>query len=455
MATGGGRSERLAIVGVFLLALLICVSLGWSCYRSVQAATEAASRVTHSYRVIGELSNLLSTIKDAETGERGFIITGDQRYLAPYRAALGTVKGVLENLPDLAKDNPHQLQRLGSIETLTRDRLEQLAETINLRSRKGFPSARAVLMRGVGKDTMNAIRGEVGLAIGEEEELLRVRTAVQKEASNRATYALLVGDLVGIFVLLALFAYLWREMSARIKSAEELRQSEQILLHQSRMAAMGEMLNNIAHQWRQPLNVLGLTIQELEFCYKDGSFTGEFLEDSVAEAMKTIKHMSQTIDVFRDFMTLNREKLAFGVNQVIAKTVGLINEDFKNKNIDIDFVSSGDPQANGYPNEYGQVLLNLLMNAKDAFLERSVSNARILVHSWAENGKAVVTITDNAGGIDQENLDKVFDAYFTTKALGRGTGIGLFMSKNIIENSMGGRLSVRNVAGGAEFRFEV
>jgi len=114
-------------------------------------------------------------------------------------------------------------------------------------------------------------------------------------------------------------------------------------------------------------------------------------------------------------MLLNRERLAFGVNQVITKSISLINEDFKNKNIDIDIVFSGDPQANGHPNEHGQVLLNLLMNAKDAFMERSVSNARIRVRSWTENGRAVVTITDNAGGIDKENLDKIFDAYLPPK----------------------------------------
>jgi len=112
-------------------------------------------------------------------------------------------------------------------------------------------------------------------------------------------------------------------------------------------------------------------------------------------------------------------------------------------------------QVNGYPNEYSQVLLNILMNAKDALLERGICDPLITVASWQENGRAVVTITDNAGGIKDEIMGNIFDAYFTTKNLGKGTGIGLFMSKKIIENRMGGRLTVRNVAGGAEFRIEV
>ena len=99
--------------------------------------------------------------------------------------------------------------------------------------------------------------------------------------------------------------------------------------------------------------------------------------------------------------------------------------------------------------------MNLLRNANDALLERRVNDARITVRSWAENDRAVVTVTDNAGGITEEILEKIFDAYFTTKDLGKGTGVGLFISKNIIENNLGGRLSVRNVEGGAEFRIEV
>ena len=245
------------------------------------------------------------------------------------------------------------------------------------------------------------------------------------------------------------------ETDERIHAVEELRTREQMLIQQSRMAAMGEMLGNISHQWRQPLNVLGLKFQELGLSYKHGRFSEELLYGNIAKAMEIIQHMSQTISVFQDYLKPNKEKTLFSVNEIVAKTVSLIEENFENQAIRVEILSSGDPQIDGFPNEYGQVLLNLLVNARDAFLERGVSDAQITVSSWVEKGRSVTTVTDNAGGIGEEILDKIFDAYFTTKELGKGTGVGLFMSKNIIERNMGGRLSVRNVNGGAEFKIEV
>ena len=148
-------------------------------------------------------------------------------------------------------------------------------------------------------------------------------------------------------------------------------------------------------------------------------------------------------------------KVSFEVDQVIGKTVGLIEENFHDKGIGIKVACTGDPLINGFPNEFGQVIFNLLMNAKCAFIERGVSDAWITISSRVQDGRAVVTVTDNAGGIKEQILQKIFDAFFTTRELGKGSGVGLFIAKNIIEKQMGGRLSARNVDGGAEFRIEV
>ena len=244
------------------------------------------------------------------------------------------------------------------------------------------------------------------------------------------------------------------QTAERIQAMEELRQKDQLMIQQSRMAAMGEMLGNIAHQWRQPLNVLGLQVQELRISSRLGRFSEELLDSTVDKVMEIIKHMSQTIDDFRDFLVLDKEKQLFHVDQVIRKSVSLIEASLWEQSIELEISCTGDPQINGHPNENGQVIINILMNAKDAFRERRREDARIWVRSWTENGKAVLTITDNAGGIKEEIMDSIFDAYFTTKALGKGTGVGLFMS-NMIIGSMGGNLTVRNVEGGAEFRIEV
>ena len=246
-----------------------------------------------------------------------------------------------------------------------------------------------------------------------------------------------------------------KESAGRILAVEELRKKEQLLIHQSRMAAMGEMLANIAHQWRQPMNMLGLKIQQIGLSYELGGFSKELLDANIEKAMDILFHLSQTIDDFRDFSAPDRVKSLFRVDRAVAKTVSLIEDNFKGLGIAIETDIGQDLQINGYPNEYGQVLLNILMNAKDAFAARKKDDARITLRAGAQEGKVVLIIADNAGGIKEEIIDKIFDPYFTTKELGKGTGVGLFMSKTIIEKNMGGRLGVRNVEGGVEFRIEV
>lgn len=255
--------------------------------------------------------------------------------------------------------------------------------------------------------------------------------------------------------LLKIYRELEKETGQRIRAMEELSEKERLLIQQSRMAAMGEMLGNIAHQWRQPLNVLGMIIQQLEISYEFGEFSGELLQKSIGEAMEIVLHLSQTIDDFRNFSDPDKAKSLFSVKEVVTKTVSLIGESFREQHINIEVSTSGDPQISGYPSEYAQVLLNVLINARDALFEQGTKEARITVRSWMEGGRAVVTIADNAGGIKEEIIDKIFDAYFTTKELGKGSGVGLFMAKTIVEKNMGGRLTVRNVRGGAEFRIEV
>jgi len=242
---------------------------------------------------------------------------------------------------------------------------------------------------------------------------------------------------------------------ARIRAMEELREKERMMIQQSRMAAMGEMLGNIAHHWRQPLNVVGLAIQDLGLSYQTGALTKELLDSRIDKAMNVVLHLSKTIDHFTTFTAPDKGKSLFKVDQLVSKTISLVEESFREQRIAI-YVSTRDaPQINGYPNEYAQVLLNIMMNARDAFLERGIIDGRITVCSWEENGRAVVTVTDNAGGIEPGIFSKIFDPYFTTKELGKGSGVGLFMSKTIIEKNMGGRLSARNTDDGVELKIEV
>jgi signal transduction histidine kinase len=215
------------------------------------------------------------------------------------------------------------------------------------------------------------------------------------------------------------------------------------------------MIGNIAHQWRQPLNTLGLLVQELQLSYECGQFSGEALEKSVDDAMQVIRHMSQTIDDFRHFFQTDREKVTFRVAEVVDKVVNIVGASLKQHRIELTVSASGEAIIHGYPNEYSQVLLNILLNAKDVFGERNVAQPRIELQVYEEEGKAVVLIDDNAGGIPAQIVDKIFDPYFTTKSPDKGTGVGLHMSKTIIEKNMKGSLTARNHADGARFRIEV
>lgn len=247
-----------------------------------------------------------------------------------------------------------------------------------------------------------------------------------------------------------------RSLEVRIARAlEDLRKQDQMMILQERFAVMGEMINNIAHQWRQPLNTLALAVQQLPMCYDSPVFTRDFLEQKAAMAMKLIEHMSHTIDDFRNFFSSGKEKKTFDVNEVIRQTLALIEPSLHEQQIKIDFHPEGHPMISGFTSEYSQVLLNILLNARDALLDNKIANALITIRAFSKDTASVVTISDNAGGVATNIIDRLFDPYFTTRGPDRGTGIGLFMSKTIIETNMAGRLTVRNDAGGAEFRIEV
>ncbi|OGU13063.1 MAG: hypothetical protein A2076_07225 [Geobacteraceae bacterium GWC2_53_11] len=240
-----------------------------------------------------------------------------------------------------------------------------------------------------------------------------------------------------------------------LRAVEELRLKDQMLIQQARMAAMGDMINNIAHQWRQPLNTLGLVVQQTMLFHDTPKFSRDFLQNNTDKAMKLIQHMSATIDDFRDFFKSDKEPAQFDVNEILEKTIALIEQNFQHQKINVILHSDGEAPATGYPNEYGQVILNILTNARDVLIERNIDHALISLRSYVEGDKTVVTITDNAGGVDEAIMDRLFEPYFTTKGPDKGTGIGLFMSKTIIEQSMGGTLTMRNTGTGAEFRIEI
>ena len=235
----------------------------------------------------------------------------------------------------------------------------------------------------------------------------------------------------------------------------DLRLKDQTMIQQGRLASMGEMVNNIAHQWRQPLNNIGLIIQNLQFSFDAGTITHDELKTEIGTAMDVIMHMSRTIDDFRNFFREDKQKGSFLVSKTVHRAIEFISAVLARNEFRVDFEDDPDVTAIGYQNEYAQVLLNILSNSREACIERSIITPRIQIRVTAENGRSVVYVRDNCGGIAEEIMPKIFDPYFTTRSPDKGTGIGLYMSKVIIEQNMGGHLTARNTEDGVEFRIEV
>ncbi|ABB45155.1 PAS/PAC sensor signal transduction histidine kinase [Sulfurimonas denitrificans DSM 1251] len=228
-------------------------------------------------------------------------------------------------------------------------------------------------------------------------------------------------------------------------------QQHEIMCHQSRLAAMGEMIDSIAHQWRQPLNSLGIIVQGLRHISSQKNIDVKFLKEIEAEMMQKLNYMSQTIDDFSVFFRITKQKESFNLLQSIEDAIRLIEIQLKNYTIAIEITKdeSLDLSILGFANEFRQVILNMINNAMMAIVSRSVQNGKIgiLIKRVKENFQ--IEIVDNGGGISKEDMPKIFNPYFTTKD--KGSGIGLYMSKVIIESHMNGLLRVKNTKDGAKF----
>ena len=232
-------------------------------------------------------------------------------------------------------------------------------------------------------------------------------------------------------------------------------QQYEIMCHQSRLAAMGEMIDSIAHQWRQPLNGLGLIVQGLKHISKSESFDKESLIEVEGEIMEKINYMSQTIDDFSDFFRISKTKENFDVLQSIDDALRLIDMQLKSNNVKVNIVFEEgiSQEVIGFPNEFKQVVMNIVHNAMTAIVKISQQNGEIDITLNSVGEKLTICIVDNGGGIQEKNLDKIFDPYFTTRE--NGSGIGLYMSKIIIEHHMQGYLNVQNYNEGTKFCIEL
>lgn len=250
--------------------------------------------------------------------------------------------------------------------------------------------------------------------------------------------------------------YLNINLESRVVEETQRRiEQERLFMQQGRMAAMGEMIGAIAHQWRQPLNIVALIVQNICADFDDGILTKEDMNGYTESVIGQLQHMSTTIDDFRNFFIVDKRNAEFEPCRQIAAVLQLVNAQMKANNISINLIRGRSAMACGVPNEFSQVMLNLISNSKDAFIANEVVAPMIEITIDYEEPNIIVKLRDNAGGIADEIAGKVFDPYFTTKKKELGTGIGLYMSKMIINDHFGGSLSFENKGGGVEFMISI
>lgn len=224
----------------------------------------------------------------------------------------------------------------------------------------------------------------------------------------------------------------------------ELKQKDKLLSQQSKMAAMGEMIENIAHQWRQPLSLVSSISTGIIVKKELGVSDFDDEKKDLEKINDTAQHLSQTIEDFRNFFKSDKEKKEFSILKSIEKNLMLIEGILKSNNIQIVLEQKDDCKIKSYENEFTQALLNIFYNARDVLIEKSLEEKFIFINVQSNKENIVVTVLDNGGGIENSIIEKIFDPYFTTKHQAQGTGIGLYMTHQIIEKHMGGKIIVEN-----------
>jgi signal transduction histidine kinase len=232
------------------------------------------------------------------------------------------------------------------------------------------------------------------------------------------------------------------------EEVENSRLKDRMLFQQAKLAALGEMLNNIAHQWRQPLNTISVVISKIYLDSKTDKLTPQMLEDEIKKLRELIQHMSSTIDDFKDFFKPDKEKVLFPLYKSIEESIRISDGGIANKDIVFHVDCPSGIVMNSFKKELSHVLLVLINNAKDAIIQKEIEHGTITIKAYAQEYYIIIEVSDNGGGVTDEQLPHIFDPFFTTKEPTGGNGTGLYTSKQIIEQSMQGSISATNEHGG-------
>lgn len=240
-----------------------------------------------------------------------------------------------------------------------------------------------------------------------------------------------------------------------ILNLSELKEKETLLLEQSRMAAMGEMISMISHQWKQPLSSIAAAVSTLKLKIKMNKYEAVSFENKITDIDKYIDYMSNTIDDFRNFFKSDKKKELVTINYIVDISLEMLENAFANNNIKIINDENKLQSIFIYKNELLQVILNILNNSKDAFSENTNNHNMIKINYKEFDTYQILSIEDNAGGISEDIIKKIFDPYFSTKNKKNGTGLGLYMCKIIVEKHCNGEIKAINKNNGVCFEIKI
>lgn len=241
-------------------------------------------------------------------------------------------------------------------------------------------------------------------------------------------------------------------LEERIKTEIEKSTHQQaLLMQQSKLAQMGEMIQNIAHQWRQPLVEINSNLMLIDYYVNDKNAMSDEIEERISSIENITKYLSNTISSFQDFFHPNKEKSSFSLDEVIDKTYNIVKVNLLKNDILFKKVFDKNLECFGQKEELQQVFLVLINNSIQAIEKYKIVNPKIIIKAYIEDNFTIIEVKDNALGIDEKDLPKVFDPYFTTKHKSQGVGVGLYMAKMIIEKGFLGELLVSNISNGACF----
>lgn len=242
-----------------------------------------------------------------------------------------------------------------------------------------------------------------------------------------------------------------KDITKQKKVEDSLKEKEQLMIQQNKLAQMGEMISLIAHQWRQPLAAINASSNVIQIQTEQNKLDNEKVLELSERISKYSQHLSSTIDDFREFFKPNKVKKDTTYNELIANVLNIVEISITNQNIQLVQNLNSYDTFHTYPNELKQVLLNIITNAQDVLLERKIKNPTITIETSSE----VLTISDNGEGISNDIINNIFDSNFSTKLEKNGTGLGLYMSKIIIQEHCNGKLTAFNDENGAVFKIEL